>query len=81
MAAMTPEQIEQARRATARAKKVIKPGDRISRTMCGGRKGTFVFTHWENDWMCGKSVTDCHAQNVYRVNGKLVSFLEDNNAG
>ncbi|MDP3328746.1 hypothetical protein [Parvibaculum sp.] len=60
--------------ATERAKKALKPGDRISRRMCGGASGTFRFTHWEGGWACGKTVSDCSAMNIYRVNGKDVDF-------
>ena len=78
MTRMTPEQIAHSKRATERARAVIKPGDRISRNMCGGIKQHFIFDHWEGDWMCGKTsaVSDCHAKHVYRVNGKLVSFRD-----
>lgn len=74
MAAMTPEQVERANAATARARAVLKPGDRISRSRCAGLKSTFTFTHWEGVWICGRHVYDCHARHIYRVNGKPVNF-------
>lgn len=60
--------------ATETARATIKPGDRISRTMCAGLRGTFTFTHWEGDWLCGKTVSDCHAVHIYKVNGKPTQF-------
>lgn len=47
----------------------IQVGDRVQRTRCGGGVGTFTFTHWEGDWMCGKTVYDCHPVNVRKING------------
>ena len=76
MTRMTDEQIAASKRATERARAVIKPGDRVSRTMCCSIKGTFKFTHWEGQWLCGKTVWDCHAINVYAINGEPVSFAD-----
>lgn len=62
------------RAATRRARRIVKPGRRVSRTLCAGRRGTFTFTHWEGEWMCGSAVTDCHALNVLKVDGRKVDF-------
>lgn len=74
---ITLEQLEQlrarARAATAMARPLIKSGDRISYTRCGGRQATFTFTHWQDSELCGKT-TGCHAINIYAVNGQPVSF-------
>lgn len=64
------------KRATERAKECLKPGDRVSRTMCGGSKGTFTFTRWEGTSACGKTIDDCPASAIYAVNGKHVCFLD-----
>jgi hypothetical protein len=75
---MTPEERAEWQKvriaAFERAKKVLKPGDRISRKMCAGARGTFKFTHWEGMWACGRTVSDCSSMNIYRVNGKDVDF-------
>ena len=73
---MTDEQIAHAKRATDRAKAVIKPGDWVSRTMCMGVKSRFKFTHWDGDWACGRSVYDAHAMHIYAVNGAPVDFKD-----
>lgn len=61
---------EQARMKYVR--KIVKVGDKISRNMCGGRKGTFTFTGFEGDWLCGKTVNNCHLIDVYAINGVKV---------
>ncbi len=75
---ITPTEKEEYRKvmaaATERAKKVLKPGDRVLRRICGGARGTFRFTHWDGRLICGKTVSDCHAMHIYRVNGKDVDF-------
>lgn len=70
----TAKQIAAAKQASILAQGTLKFGDRIGRTRCGGSKSTFVFTHWEGVWICGKSVHDCHASHIYSVNGKPLSF-------
>lgn len=76
MTRMTDEHIAAARRATDRARAVVKPGDMVSRTMCCDVKGTFKFTHWDGAWLCGATVSDCHAIHIYRLNGEPVSFAD-----
>lgn len=64
-------------RATARAKAVVKVGDRISATFDAGVKKTFRFKHWENGhWLCGRLISDCHAFHIYQINGQPVSFRD-----
>lgn len=63
-----------AKRATDRARPALKPGDRIARRLCGGATGTFTFTHWEGDWICGRTISDCAAINIFRVNGAPTTF-------
>lgn len=53
-------------------KKLVKQGDKITRTKCGGGVGTFIFDHWQGQSMCNKSSTidDCHPVSVVKINGK-----------
>ncbi len=77
MGKMSTEQIEHAKRATDRAVDHIRVGDRVSRVRCCDEKSTFTFTHWEGSWMCGATVSDCHALHVYAVNGVPTSYRDD----
>lgn len=63
-------------RAHDRAKAFLKPGDRVSRRLCGGAKGTFVFTGWDGYWACGETISDCPPSAIYAVNGAPVCFLD-----
>jgi hypothetical protein len=63
-------------RSVATAKATLKVGDRVSRGICGGRKGTFTFTHWVGIAACGAFVDDCHPNSIYAVNGSPMSFFE-----
>lgn len=70
------ERIALVRRATERAKATVKPGDWVQRRLCGGATGRFRFTHWDGFWMCGATVTDCAATNVFKLNGQPISFAD-----
>lgn len=72
----TAQQIAALDKATEMAREVIKPGDKISRRMCGGAKGTFTFIGWDGRWLQGKTVTDCHAAHIYKVNGVELDFYK-----
>ncbi len=66
------------RKATQRAKKTIKPGDRVTCTKCPGTKRWFKFDHWQGQWMASATgVNDYHAANVSRVNGQPVDFTKE----
>jgi hypothetical protein len=63
--------------ATGLAKYRLKLGDKISRKLCGGRTGTFTLTHYDGVWLCGVSVSDCHASSIFSVNGCLTDFVDE----
>jgi len=61
--------------ATRKAKKALRPGDKICAKMRGGKTRWFYFYEWQGDWICSTGhVTDCHALHVYKVNDKPVNF-------
>ncbi len=64
-------------RATAKAKAVLKPGDWLQYTMCGGVQGRAKFTHWDGIWACSRTKSDIHALNIFKVNGQTISFRDD----
>lgn len=72
---MTADQKDQVKEiATRFAKARLKIGDRVSRTMCADLRGTFNFTGWYGVWACGKTVDDCHAFSILKINGVAVDF-------
>ncbi|MBO9380293.1 hypothetical protein GG804_26360 [Sphingomonas histidinilytica] len=77
MAGMSEERIAAGKRATERARAVLKPGDRLLVTKCGGGKGTVTFQGWDKDWIVTPSRNDVHASHILKVNGKPASFLDD----
>lgn len=62
------------RHAVATAKRTLAPGDRVSRHICSGRKGTFTFTHFEGNSALGRTV-ECHPADIYAVNGSQVQWF------
>jgi len=59
------------------AKKVLKPGDRIRVTRCGGIVATYTFSHFEGYWIVSKSgIDDLSPASVFKLNGKPVNFGE-----
>jgi hypothetical protein len=76
---MTEEQIILCRKATANAKLVLKSGDKIRVSRCGGIRATYVFSHWDGNWAVSKSgIDDLSANSIDRLNGKPVNFAEMN---
>lgn len=77
----TPEEKEfhraHAARATERAKAVLKRGDVIQYTLCGGARGRATFVEWDGSWACSISRSDIHALSIFRLNGELVSFRDN----
>ncbi len=72
---MTYEQIAKCRLATENAKKVLKHGDRIRVSRCGGINATYTFSHWDGNWAVSKSgIDDLSANSISRLNGKPVDF-------
>lgn len=74
--AITEEHRAMARRATARARKELQPGDRLYITRCGGGRGTVTMVGWSGDWICSKSKDDIHALHVLKVNGMHRRFTD-----
>ena len=63
------------RRATKAAKKLLKKGDKIGCTRCGGIKRVYVFSHWDGCWAVSASgIDDISAGNIYSLNGKQIDF-------
>ena len=76
MAQMTAHQIMQCELATERAKRILKPGDRIRASRCGG-KSTYIFDGWEGRWIVSRTgIDDISAIHIDRLNGEPVNFLQ-----
>ena len=72
------EKIKQSRKATERAKKVLKPGDKIRSRRCPGRLVTYRFSHWDGSWIVSASgIDDIAAVNIDRLNGQPISFKSE----
>lgn len=72
---MSPERIEKAKLAIENAKKILKEGDRIRVSRCGGIVATYTFSHWDGNWIVSKSgIDDLSASSISRVNGQPVKF-------
>lgn len=67
-------------RATARARLVLKPGDRITFTSCPGTKRWGVFQGFDvgrhSSWIRIATRDDVCAINISKVNGKAVDFSD-----
>lgn len=58
-----------------RAKKVLKRGDRIRVSRCGGIVATYTFDHWDGYWIVSKSgIDDLAAGSISKINGKDANF-------
>lgn len=84
MGHLTEEQRAGHRRATARAREALKPGDKIRATGCGGTVATYRFVGFDtrmdgtpSDWICSPSRDDIHASHIIRVNGLPTSFRDE----
>lgn len=82
--ALTEAQIAASRRATARARAVLKPGDKIRVTGCGGTVATCRFVMFgvrsdgtPADWIHSRTRDDIHASHIIRLNGVPTSFRDD----
>lgn len=67
--------------ATERAKKVLKPGDRLCVSRCGGSQPTVTFVEWDGLWIRSRTLDDIAASNILRLNGKPVDFTLENWSG
>lgn len=73
---MSDEEIAAGKRATERARFILKPGDRLTVTHCPGTKRWIVFDGWDGDWICSRTRNDYHASHVSKVNGVPTSFRD-----
>lgn len=63
------------KKGTDKAKLVLKEGDRIRVTRCGGIKRTYTFSHFDGSWIVSKSgIDDLAASCIDVLNGKPVDF-------
>lgn len=71
------ERLARANRATARAKAILKPGDRLQVEYgCSNRIINVTMTGWDGCWICCRTYNDIHAHHVRKVNGRPVSFAD-----
>lgn len=70
---------EASKRATERARAVLKPGDRLRVTKCGGGQATVTFQRWEGDSIVTPARNDVHASHIVKLNGKPISFQDEAN--
>lgn len=63
-------------RAIARARNVLKEGDRVAFTSCPGTPRTATFLGWAGNWICSKSRSDIAASSIFKINGSPVSFKD-----
>lgn len=59
-----------------RAREVLKPGDRIRASRCGGRKITVVMTGWDGHWITSAKHNDIAPSAIDRVNGQPMTFID-----
>lgn len=75
MARLTQEEIALINLATFHAKNILKAGDRIRASRCGGIRATYTFVCWDGDWIVTKSgINDIAAIHIDKVNGNQVNF-------
>lgn len=84
MGQITEAQRAAHKRATARARAALQPGDKIRATGCGGMVATYRFVGFDtridgspSDWICSPSRDDIHASHIIQVNGVPTSFRDD----
>ena len=62
-------------RAAAKAREVLKPGDRLRVTKCPGTKRWITFAGMDGDWICSKSgINDYSPSSVDRINQTAVDL-------
>lgn len=77
--ALWPHEVARNKRAVRRAKAMLKAGDRLYVTTCGGRGATVTMVGWSPhfpDFIASKTLDgdELHPINVRKVNGVAVSF-------
>jgi hypothetical protein len=76
MMALSEADRAEIKRATERARAVLKIGDIVTATGCPGTKRWFRFTGWDRDWICSATRNDWSARNISKINGVAVSFRD-----
>lgn len=66
----------ESRRATERAKAVLRPGDILTVASCPGTKRWIRFAAWDGNWICSATRNDFHAMTVTKRNGVPISFRD-----
>lgn len=64
------------KQATIKAQAILKPGDRLRITRCGGIESTVTFVAFNGQWIQSKTLDDIHAVHILKVNGEIVDFCE-----
>lgn len=63
--------------AITAAKRVLKRGDRIRVSRCGGITATYTFECWDGNWIVSKSgIDDLAASSISKLNGQPITFGE-----
>jgi hypothetical protein len=64
-------------KALAKAKTILKEGDRFRCERCGGIKRTYTFSHFDGNCIVSKSgIYDLAAPCIDRLNGKPIDFTK-----
>jgi len=72
---ITDEERNKGYEQIAKARKVLKKGDRIRVSRCGGIVATYTFDHWDDDRIVSKSgIDDLFAGSISKINGVEASF-------
>jgi len=77
MALIPPKELMRVLSATANAKNILKPGDKIRavRSNCSSRVRSYTFERWDGNWIVSRSgVNDIAAISIDLVNGIPVDF-------
>lgn len=76
---ISQEQRDHYKRAVARAKAVLKRGDRVRVSTCGGA-ATYTFWEWDEfhpDFFLSKSgIDELHPYNITRLGGRPFTFRD-----
>lgn len=73
---LTDEQWRQYCEAEERARKKLRPGDRIVFTSCPGTKRHGVFQGWYGRTICIRTRDDISPRSINKVNGYPVDFTK-----
>lgn len=77
---ISPEQRAHYARSVARARAVLKRGDRVRLSICGGGQATYTFEAWDGPhgaFVSRSGITDLHPYNIVRLNRLPISFRDE----